>query len=273
MTNSDLTQLVERAQNGDRRALEALVGAVQDDVFHLALRMLGDPEDARDACQEVLVRVVTKLGSFRGESQFRTWVYSVATHGLLNFRKTLRRPESSFDELGANLDAAVAASGTAPAAGPADEALLNEAKVVCTQGMLLCLDRPHRLAYILGEILELSGDEGAAILEIEPAAFRKRLSRARQEMEAFLAGRCGLANPGNPCRCAKLLPVALAAGIVDAARLRYRPLPVRQADRLLIGIERARTAAEVFRSLPTYGAPENFAALVRTVLHQDDPAS
>jgi hypothetical protein len=139
--------------------------------------------------------------------------------------------------------------------------------------MLLCLDRPHRLAYILGEVLELTGDEGAAILEIEPAAFRKRLSRARDEMEAFLAGRCGLANPGNACRCAKLLPVALAAGIVDANRLRYRPLPVRQADQLLIGIERARTAAEVFRSLATYGSPENFVTLVRAVLHQNDPAS
>jgi len=273
MTNDDLTRLVERAQAGDRAALEALVAAVQDDVFHLSLRMLGDPDDARDACQEVLVRMVTKLGSFRGESQFRTWVYSVATHALLNFRKTLRRPESSFDELGANLDAAVAAAGAAPAPSPADAALLNEAKTVCTQGMLLCLDRPHRLAYILGEVLELAGDEAAAILEVEPAAFRKRLSRAREEMEAFLAGRCGLANPENACRCAKLLPVALAAGIVDANRLRYRPLPVRQADRLLIGIERVRTAAEVFRSLPTYGSPENFADLVRTVLHHDDPPS
>jgi RNA polymerase sigma factor (sigma-70 family) len=273
MTNTDLTRLVERAQGGDRRALEALVAAVQDDVFHLSLRMLGDPDDARDACQEVLVRVVTKLGSFRGDSHFRTWVYSVATHALLNFRKTLRRPESSFEELGANLDAAVAAMGGATPPTPADETLLNEAKTVCTEGMLLCLDRPHRLAYILGEILELAGDEAAAILEIEPAAFRKRLSRAREEMEAFLAGRCGLANPENACRCAKLLPVALGAGIVDASRLRYASLPARQADRLLIGIEKARTAAEVFRSLPTYGAPEDFASFVRTLLRHDDPPS
>jgi RNA polymerase sigma factor (sigma-70 family) len=273
MTNGDLNRLVERAQGGDRRALELLVGAVQDDVFHLALRMLGDPDDARDACQEVLVRMVTKLGSFRGDSQFRTWVYSVATHALLNFRKTLRRPESSFDELGANLDAAVAIAATAPAPTPVDDALLNEAKTVCTQGMLLCLDRPHRLAYILGEILELAGDEAAAILEIQPAAFRKRLSRAREDMEAFLAGRCGLADPNNACRCVKLLPTALAAGIVDPDRLRFRPLPVRAADRLLVGIEKVRTAAEVFRSLPTYGAHEDFTAFVRTILRHDDPPS
>ncbi|HXU06794.1 MAG TPA: sigma-70 family RNA polymerase sigma factor [Polyangia bacterium] len=129
MDNNEVIRLVELAQRGDRGALEDVVRAAQDDVFHLALRMLGDPEDARDACQEVLVRIVTKLGSFRGESQFRTWVYSVATHALLNFRKEMRRPRRRS-----------------------------------TRGMLLCLDRPHRLAYILGEILELPGEEAAAIL-------------------------------------------------------------------------------------------------------------
>jgi RNA polymerase sigma factor (sigma-70 family) len=269
MDNDSLIRLVEQAQSGDRRALEGVVRGVQDDVFHLALRMLGDPEDARDACQEVLVRVVTKLGSFRGESQFRTWVYSVATHALLNFRKDLRRPEVSFDVLGGNLDAAAAAASGEFHPSPADDVLLNEAKLVCTQGMLLCLDRLHRLAYILGEILELPGDDAAAILSIRPAAFRKRLSRARDEMEAFLARHCGLANPDNACRCAKLLPTALAAGIVDASRLRYRPLPVREADRLRLDIEKTRTAAEVFRSMPTYGAPEDFTALVRATLGQE----
>ena len=134
-------------------------------------------------------------------------------------------------------------------------------------------DRPHRLAYILGEILELPGEEAAAILSIQPAAFRKRLSRAREEMETFLLGRCGLANPKNACRCAKLLPVALAAGIVDPNRLRLRLLPIREADRLRIDIDEARTATEVFRSLPTYGSPQDFTAFVRSILTTDEPNS
>jgi len=271
--NTDLLLLVEQAQQGDRRSLELVVRSVQDDVFHLALRTLGDPADARDACQEVLVRVVTKLGSFRGDSEFRTWVYSVATHALLNFRRDLRRPETTFDELGTNLDAAVAASAGAPPPSPVDDAVLNEAKLVCTQGMLLCLDRPHRLAYILGEILELPGEEAAAILSIQPATFRKRLSRAREQMEAFLAKRCGFADPANACRCTKLLPVAVAAGIVDPEHLRLRLLPVREADRLRLDIEQARTAAEIFRSLPTYGSPEDFTAFVRKTLSADDTSS
>jgi DNA-directed RNA polymerase specialized sigma24 family protein len=57
--------------------------------------------------------------------------------------------------------------------------LIEECKIVCTQGMLMCLDREHRLAFVLGEILELAGDEAAAIARAEPATFRKRLQRAR----------------------------------------------------------------------------------------------
>jgi len=66
----DLHLLVARAKGGDRIALEGVVRAVQDDVFDLALRMLGHVEDASDASQEILVRLVTKLDSFRGESRF-----------------------------------------------------------------------------------------------------------------------------------------------------------------------------------------------------------
>lgn len=264
-TENDLEVLVERAQQGDRRALEQVVRSIQDDVFHLAMRMLGDADDARDASQEVLVRVVTKLGSFRGESRFRTWVYGVAANSLLNARRA-RRPETTFDELGQQLEAALTASSPTPAPGPVDAVALNEAKLVCTQGMLACLDRPHRLAYILGEILELPGEEAAAILDITPPAFRKRLSRARESMEAFVASRCGLANPSTACRCHKLLPAVLAGGLVDPLNPRLTRLPVRAADRLRLDIDRVRTAAEIFRSLPTYAAPEDFTHWMRAAL-------
>jgi len=72
--------------------------------------------------------------------------------------------------------------------GPADferSLLVEEVKIGCTLGMLQCLDRPHRLAYVLGEILDLSGPECAAALEISPELFRKRLQHARTAIEAF----------------------------------------------------------------------------------------
>jgi RNA polymerase sigma factor (sigma-70 family) len=269
MDDPQLEELVRHAQSGDAAALEQVVRAVQDEVFDLALRMLGEPTDARDASQEVLVRVVTKLGSFRGESKFRTWVYRVAANALLNFRGEIRRKETSFEEAEEQLQSGIAAAAGAPPSA-ADDALLNEVKLVCAHGMLLNLDRPHRLAYVLGEILELTGEEGAAVLEISPVAFRKRLSRAREEMEAFLKRNCGIADPANACRCTKLLPVARAAGLVDPDRLAMTRLPTRESDRLHRELEKIRTAAEIFRSVPKYASPTDFAASLRALLAEDD---
>jgi RNA polymerase sigma factor (sigma-70 family) len=270
LSDDALEELVREAQGGDGAALEQVARAVQDDVFGLAHKMLGHPHDARDATQEVLIRLITKLSTFRGESRFRTWVYRVAANGILNFRTELRTPERTFAEAGAQLDGALDAYQAAPAADPDRDVLVNEVKVACTHGMLLCLDRPHRLAYVLGEILELPGEDAASILEISPVAFRKRISRARDEMEGFLKKHCGLADPANRCRCAKLVPLAVATGVVDPRRLALGALKARRADRLRTDIEQLRTAAEVFRSLPSYSAPTDFGASVREWLSADE---
>lgn len=267
MDDSELDQIVQQAQAGDAIALERVVRAIQDDVFDLSLRMLGDPSDARDAAQEVLVRIVTKLASFRGDSKFRTWVYRVAANALLNFRGELRRKEISFEQAEEQLQQAITA-GVADAESSIDHALINEVKLVCAHGMLLSLDRPHRLAYVLGEVLELTSDEGARVLEISPVAFRKRLSRARSEMEAFLKKNCGIADPANACRCTKLLPLAMSAGLIDERRLVLRDLPTRESDRLHVEVERLRSAAEIFRTLPKYASPIDFATSLRALLNE-----
>jgi RNA polymerase sigma factor (sigma-70 family) len=255
--DADLREWVVEARGGDRNALERLARAVQDDVFQLALRMLGNPEDAMEATQETLVRVITGLQSFRGQSQFRTWVHSVAANTTLNYRESLRRREASFEELSVALHAAQPPSHV-KTPDPESDLVLAEAKEICLQGMLLCLDRPHRLAYVLGEILELSTEEGAAISEIEAPAFRKRLERAREKMEAFLSSHCGIAQPTNPCRCARLLPGAIQAGIVQPDRL-LSGLRRTTPDRLPIDLDTPRSAAEIYRSLARYAAPEDFA--------------
>ena len=168
--------LVERAQNGDREALEGVVVSIRGRVHALALRMLWNPEDANDATQEILVRIVTRLATFRGESSFTTWVYRVAANHLLTVRKSrLEEQRYTFDRFGGELDEGL--TDETQADGAARDLLLQEVRVGCTLGMLQCLDRPHRLAYILGEILELEGGEAARVLEIGAATFRKRLSR------------------------------------------------------------------------------------------------
>ena len=202
MSNA-IEALVAQARDGSRESLEHLVAQIQRPVYNLALRMLWHPEEARDASQEILVRVVTHLSSFRGESGFLTWVYRIAANYLISAKRgRVERQGLTFERFADDL-----ADGLAdlPAEGnewPADKALLlEEVKVGCMYALLTCLDRPHRLAYILGEILELEGPEAARILKISAPAFRKRLSRAREAIVEFTRRHCGLVNPDNPCRC------------------------------------------------------------------------
>ncbi|MEO8549474.1 MAG: RNA polymerase sigma factor [Kofleriaceae bacterium] len=235
-------ELVVLARGGDRNALDALVRAIKDLVYSLAARMLGDPIAAEDATQEILIRCVTALDSFRGDSAFRTWVYRVASNHLLTVRgKRARDATETFDELEGRL-----AAGIASPVVPVDDALmLEEAKLICTSMMLQCLDRDHRLAFILGEVLELASDDAAAALEIAPDAYRKRLSRARTRMDEFTRGHCGIVERANPCRCGKQAANAIAKGKVSPDRLtwvhRAKRSPVAEISTLISTVELFRT--------------------------------
>lgn len=92
-TPEDLETLVGRSREGDRASLERLVDHIQRPVYNVALRMLWHPEDAQDATQEILIRVITHLGSFRGDSRFLTWVFSQIPE--LATARSLRRCVSS----------------------------------------------------------------------------------------------------------------------------------------------------------------------------------
>src|SRR5438445_11408715 len=96
---------VKRAQQGDQAALEELIEQIQAKVYGLALRMLWHPEDAKDATQEILLRIVTHLGSFRRESSFQTWVYRIAANHLLGWRKSrLEAQGFTFEMFGKDLE-------------------------------------------------------------------------------------------------------------------------------------------------------------------------
>ena len=253
--SDDLEPLLERARSGDRDSLERLVEQIQGPVYNLALRMLWHPEDARDATQDILIRVITHLGSFRGDSRVRTWVYRVAANYLISARQGRVEAQGyTFDRFANDLHDGLAEAGD-QGEWPADKALLlEEVKVGCMHGLLTCLDRSHRLAYILGEILEMDGVEGANILNISPAAFRKRLSRAREAVIEFTRAHCGLVDPANACRCGRRLPRAQAMKRLDAdallfadeASARSFPATLDKVRRL----EVVRRTAALYRSSP-----------------------
>jgi len=159
MSATPVEDLARLALDGDRDAVERLVGQLQGDIYGLALRMLWNREDAEDATQEILVRAVTRLAQFDFRSKLKTWVYRIAVNYILDVKKSAaERMHLTFAQFADDL-----AEGLS-SAGPADterSLLTEEVKIGCTLGMLQCLDRPHRLAYVLGEILDLAGPEAA----------------------------------------------------------------------------------------------------------------
>lgn len=267
--------LIARARAGDLAAIDALLLALQPGVYNLAVRMLGNREDARDATQEILLKVVTHLGGFRSEARFTTWVWQIARHHLLDVAATRSReaPVVSFETLGEEL-----AEGIAHTAGWLPQPLTPEAKadarqiaIGCSQGMLMRLDRDHRLAWILDATFGLSSQEAAEVLGIAPAAYRKRLSRARQALDEFAQGHCGLAAPATAaCRCerqADALRAAAAAGRQRAGMpLRLESAERQQAEHLLDAVEAMSGIAGVLRAHPDYQAPEALRGAIRAVL-------
>lgn len=96
---------------------------------------------------------------------------------------------------------------------------IEELRISCTAGMLLCLDREQQMIYILGEMFEIDHNLGSEILGITAGNFRIRLMSARQDLYNWMNERCGLVNKSNPCRCTKKTRVYIEAGVVDPNNL------------------------------------------------------
>jgi RNA polymerase sigma factor (sigma-70 family) len=258
----DLAAAARAAAAGDQAAARSILDAFQDDVYGLALRMLGHPTDAEDAAQEILVIVLTHLGSFRGESSLRTWVWRISVNHLSRVRKG-RRETITFEALDERLRTGLNTAELDPA-DPETEALAGELRLRCTEAMILSLDRELRITYLLGDVFGLSGEEAAEVLEIEPAAYRKRLSRARGRLHAFMRQWCGLFDPANPCRCAGQVPAMVARGLLSADDLYLSQQPMRpnkaRLHRAADEVAELMRVAEVVRSPSSYLAPK---ALVR----------
>lgn len=217
--------LIEQARHGSSAALEKLVLRHQAWIYNIAVRMVFHAQDAEEVTQEVLVKVITRLSTFQGESQFRTWLYRITANHVLNMKRRGGEHEPhTFSGYAKAINDTPDLDLPDPKTVPVDVPLLvEEAKISCTTGMLLCLDRKQRLIFTLGEIFGASDTVGSEILEISADNFRQSLSRARRDLYQFMQGQCGLVNANNPCRCAKKTMGFIAAGHVDPAHLQFVP--------------------------------------------------
>lgn len=262
LDDSELRELAQAAGRGDARALEGVLAALRDDIYRLALRMLWHPQDAEDATQEVLIRIMTRIGSYRGEAALRTWAYRVAANHILNWRQSrVERENLDFQRFAAQLHDGLEDPDPET---PDSNLLAEEIKLGCTLGMLLCLDRDHRLAYVLTDVLHVSGQDAAFICQIPAATLRKRASRARALLRHFVANHCGLVNRQAPCRCDRRISAAIKIGRVQRGSLLF-------ADRLdataSVGeMERLYDLGALMSSHPDYEAPEAVTAAIQKIV-------
>jgi DNA-directed RNA polymerase specialized sigma24 family protein len=227
--------------------------------------------------QEVLIKAVTRLSTFRGDSQFRTWLYRITANHVLNMKRrgAELRPQT-FASYAAAINDTPDLDLPDPKSVPVDVPLLvEEAKLTCTTGMLMCLDRKQRLVFTLGEILGVGDTVGGDVLEMSADNFRQSLTRARRDLYQFMHGQCGLVNESNPCRCPKKTKGFIAGGHVDPDRLLFVPLHVRRIKDAAADTVREiedvfdREYATVFREHPFLEPPDQV-EWVRRVLARPD---
>jgi RNA polymerase sigma factor (sigma-70 family) len=238
--------------------------------------MVGNPDDAQDVAQEILIKTITKLSSFQRRSSFRTWLYRICLNHVINRRRSSwERLFRSYDQLAAFSDRLGDERYGARQPSAESELLVEETKNACLTGMLLCLDRKQRVAFILGAVMGVNSNLGGELLEIRPEDFRQTLSRARKQLGNFMNDRCGLINAGKACRCGAKTRACIAAGLVDPVRLRFTPehlTHVREvvAEKAAL-VEDALDARvqDVFRGRPQLPPPD-MVSLLRRLLKQRD---
>jgi RNA polymerase sigma factor (sigma-70 family) len=267
-----LESLVDLAKAGNKNSLEALVRRIQDRIYGLSLRMLYRPEDAEDATQEILIKIITHLDSFEGRSRFSTWAYRIASNHLLNTHKRIAETFNFTFGSHERMVEQIASHGGSVDLNEVEMVLMiEEMKRTCTQGLLLCLRRKIRLAFILGEIFGATSTEGAEILGITQDSFRQRLSRGRKQIREFMIKNCSMINPSNTCQCKEMAIYHIKSRLIDpenpcfVSHPSHGPQKTAAKSRFQELDELGRVTA-LFRSHPEYAAPDAFVGIVKQLV-------
>lgn len=252
--------LVKEATAGDKQAIETLIQGVQDMVFNLSLRMLGTFPEAEDAAQDILLRVITHLSSFRGESAFSTWVFRIAVNHLINYKKHMfAKFPLSFEFYGDDIRNGKVEDVPDLTQNVEKSILAEELKMSCTNVMLQCLDGESRCVFILGTMFGLDSRIAGEILGISPEAYRQRLSRVRKKMAEFLGEYCGEYGKGT-CHCKERVNYAIGNHRISPEHLDFSgvaPLPEETLLQVKGAMEEIDGLSQEFSFCKAYRSPES----------------
>jgi RNA polymerase sigma-70 factor (ECF subfamily) len=173
-------RLIRAATAGDAESFGRLVLLYQDRLVNSLFHLVGNQAEAEDIAQEAFVLAFLKLASFRGQSQFYTWLFRIARNlSVSRFRRA--RKTASLDAVDAGGSMLLLSDEAAP-----DQRLLDGETVARVQVALARLSEEHRAILILREMDELDYDAIAAALELPVGTVRSRLHRARLQLKAEL---------------------------------------------------------------------------------------
>ena len=175
--------IIDRVNGGDTEAFEELVRRYEKTVFNIALRMVGDRDDAADMTQEAFIKAYGSLGSFRGDSRFSVWLYRITTNVCLDHLRTKARkkqmPLSLDDDAEQELD--IPDMRAMP-----EEQLMRKLSMQAVRRGLDRLAPEHRQILIMRELGGMSYAEISSALSLEEGTVKSRIFRARKNLCAFL---------------------------------------------------------------------------------------
>ena len=196
------TRLVERAVGGDEGAFAALVEPFRKPLFSYIYRMVTNAHDAEDLMQDVLVRTLEGLRSYRGESRFKTWLFGIASHACMDHLRGKRRWRVEAQLIGQHeteADTEAVERVEATLSQPDFIFEIREHIAFCFSCISRTLEPEEQAALMLREVLDFSNQEAAGMIGISEPVFRHRLSAARSRMTQSYEGLCQLINKTGAC--------------------------------------------------------------------------
>jgi RNA polymerase sigma-70 factor (ECF subfamily) len=186
--------LLEKARQGDAEAFEKLIEAYQKKVFNIALRMLGNYDDACDIAQEVFIRAFRSIKDFREQALFSTWIYKIATNACLDeLRRRKNRVFISIDEEVKLEEGDLKRQIEDDKPSPDIEVEQNEMREEINKAISE-LSEEHRVVIVLRDIQGFTYEEIAKITKCPEGTVKSRINRARQALKEILKPRMELLN-------------------------------------------------------------------------------
>jgi RNA polymerase sigma-70 factor (ECF subfamily) len=180
--------LVESCRHGDAQAFARLVALHEGMVFNLSVRLLGDPEEARDVSQEVFLQVYRTLNRFQGRSSLKTWIYRIVVNQCHNrhrwWRRRRRGRSCAIEELTGTEEMRLSSSERSEPS-PLENCERHEREKL-VRDALERMKFDHRVVLLLREVEELSCEEIARTLGLPQGTVKSRLARARDALRKEL---------------------------------------------------------------------------------------